>query len=78
MKPIQDNFKAIEISTSGNNYLYLADNLKIDFIAPNSLGCKTASIVDNVKNIDYESHGFMENEYQSQEFILSFSEIHII
>ncbi len=42
MKPVQENFKAIETSTSGNSYLYLADNLKIDFMAPNSLGCKTA------------------------------------
>lgn len=77
-KPEQANFKAIETSISGNNYWYIADNLKKDFVSPNSLGWKTVGLIDNGKNIHYESHRYLGNEHKPQEFILSFNEINII
>jgi putative hydrolase of the HAD superfamily len=77
-KPDQINFKAIEDAFSGNNYCYIADNLKKDFVAPNSLGWKTIGLIDNGKNIHIESHRYMDNEHKPQEYILSFSEINII
>jgi putative hydrolase of the HAD superfamily len=56
----------------------MADNLKKDFITPNFLGWKTVGLLDNGKNIHYQSHENMDIEHQPQEFIFSFSEINII
>ena len=77
-KPSLINFKAIESFSPGNNYWYIADNMKKDFVTPNSLGWKTAGIIDNGKNIHYDSHKFMNNEHRPQGFILSFGEINIV
>lgn len=77
-KPNVANFKAVENSISRSNHYYIADNLKKDFIAPNSLGWKSIALVDNGKNIHFESHPYMGEELQPQYSILSLKEICII
>ncbi|MBO3097903.1 HAD family hydrolase [Gelidibacter pelagius] len=77
-KPNLANFKAIENSISGNVYYYIADNLKKDFIAPNALGWKSVALIDNGKNIHYESHKHSDSHNLPQDFILNFKEIKII
>ncbi len=77
-KPATANYRAIENNFLGFQYYYMADNLKKDFITPNFLGWKTVGLLDNGKNIHYQSHEYMDLEHQPQEFIFSFSEINII
>lgn len=77
-KPNVANFKAIEASLSGNTYYYIADNLSKDFIAPNNLGWKSVGLIDNGKNIHFESHKYMEYENLPQYFITDFNELTII
>jgi len=76
-KPNAANFIAIEKALSGTEYYYIADNLKKDFIVPLSLGWKTLALVDNGKNIHFESHEYMDIEHQPHEFILTLKDIHI-
>lgn len=77
-KPSLVNFKVIESSITGKDYYYIADNFKKDFIAPNSLGWKSVALIDNGKNIHYESYKHMEFEYLPQYFILNFRDLKII
>ena len=77
-KPNVSNFKAIEKSVEGSLYYYIADSLKKDFIAPNLLGWKSIALIDNGKNIHYESCKYMKSENLPQDFIESFKEINII
>ncbi|SDH57637.1 HAD family hydrolase [Winogradskyella thalassocola] len=77
-KPNSLNFIAIEKALSGFEYYYIADNLKKDFIAPNSLGWKCVALIDNGKNIHFESHKYMDSQYLSLKFISDFEDIKII
>ena len=77
-KPNLANYRAIENDFIGFQYFYIADNIKKDFVTPNSLGWNTVGLIDNGKNIHYESHKYMDIEHQPQEFIFSFSDINIL
>lgn len=77
-KPSVDNFKAIESSLKGTVYYYIADNLKKDFIAPNALGWKSVALLDNGKNIHFESYKYMDLKNLPKDFILDFNELKII
>lgn len=77
-KPNLENYKVIEDTFPDNDYWYIADNLKKDFITPNRLGWNTVGLIDNGKNIHFMSHQFMDEEYMPKEFILSFTEVNII
>jgi len=50
-KPGLIRYKAIEESHPGNNFLYVADNLDKDFIAPNQLGWTTVGLKAKESNI---------------------------
>ncbi len=76
-KPNPLNFQAIENALPGTDYYFIADNLKKDFIAPNSLGWKSVALIDNGHNIHFESHKYMDTEHQPQEYIISLRDIHI-
>ncbi len=76
-KPSLANFKAIENALQGNVYYYIADNLSKDFIAPNALGWKSIALIDNGKNIHFESHKYMDIEHQPHESVLALKDIHI-
>lgn len=45
---------------------------------PNRLGWNTVGVIDNGKNIHYDSYKHMNIENQPKEFILSIDEINII
>lgn len=77
-KPDLANFRTIETSIIGNDYYYIADNLKKDFIAPNALGWKTIGVIDNGKNIHFQSHNFMKIKNLPQNFIFEINEIKIL
>ncbi|WP_458626680.1 HAD family hydrolase [Winogradskyella sp. PC D3.3] len=76
-KPNFANFIAIEKALEGTTYYYIADNLKKDFIAPNSLGWNSIALVDNGKNIHFESYKFMEVENLPKDFIIDFKDLKI-
>lgn len=76
-KPSLANFKAIENALQGNVYYYIADNLSKDFITPNALGWKSIALIDNGKNIHFESHKYMDIEHQPHESVLALKDIHI-
>ncbi|WP_179354437.1 HAD family hydrolase [Winogradskyella vidalii] len=77
-KPNIANFKAIENALSGSEYYYFADNLKKDFIAPNALGWKTVALIDNGKNIHFESHNFMTTQNSPEDYIINFKGVVIL
>lgn len=77
-KPCIANYKAIENSISGKIYYYVADNLKKDFIAPNSLGWYSVALIDNGKNIHYDSHKYLDDQCLPNELIIDFRDIKII
>ena len=74
-KPNLANFKEIENSLPGNIYYYLADNLKKDFIAPNSLGWKSVGLMDNGMNIHFESYKYVFTDNLPHDFIFDFEEL---
>ncbi|WP_299128710.1 HAD family hydrolase [uncultured Winogradskyella sp.] len=77
-KPNPNNFKAIETHFPNSTYWYIADNLKKDFVAPNALSWKSVCLLDNGKNIHYQSYKYMDKEYQPKAFIQSYKEVNII
>ncbi|MBJ7882699.1 HAD family hydrolase [Gelidibacter salicanalis] len=77
-KPSKTNFELIEKSLFGKTYYYIADNLKKDFLAPNELGWQSIALVDNGKNIHFQSHECENEKNLPQDYILNFKEINII
>lgn len=77
-KPSEANFKAIEKALPAREYYYVADNLKKDFVAPNALGWKSVALIDNGKNIHFESHKYMIPENLAQNFIIDFYDFNIM
>ncbi|MGV8812469.1 MAG: HAD family hydrolase [Gelidibacter sp.] len=77
-KPCFANFQAIEKSLTGTIYYYISDNLKKDFIAPNSMGWKSVALIDNGKNIHFETHKDMTLQKLPHEFVIDFKDFNII
>lgn len=77
-KPNEKNFLSIVSKLKGNSYYYIADNLKKDFITPKKMGWRTIGLIDNGKNIHYNSSLVQNSEYKPDQFIISFDEISII
>ncbi|MCK0124119.1 HAD-IA family hydrolase [Gelidibacter sp. F2691] len=77
-KPNIANFKAIEDNLKGMSYYYIADNLKKDFIGPNALSWNTIALIDNGKNIHFESYKYRDEYSYPESFIFDFTEINII
>ena len=76
-KPNENNFKLIENHFKCDQYFYIADNLKKDFISPNFLGWKTIGLLDNGLNIHNNSYLYLNKKHMPSEFISSFMEIQI-
>lgn len=77
-KPHVNNFQTIEDISKGQQYYYIADNFKKDFVTPNSKGWCTIGLVDNGMNIHYQHHEFYDPKYLPQYFIISLTELNII
>lgn len=77
-KPAIQNYKAIEEHFKRSNYCYIADNLKKDFITPNTLGWGTIGLIDNGLNIHSKNHNYFNDKHKPKHFIESFENIKII
>lgn len=55
VKPMPQRFQLIENNNPENNYYYIADNIKKDFITPNKLGWTTICLRDDGRNIHTQS-----------------------
>lgn len=77
-KPAIRNYKLIEEVFKDCIYLYMADNLRKDFISPNLLGWQTLGLVDNGLNMHFDGHLYFDKEHAPQAFVHSFNEINII
>ena len=76
-KPHENNYIAVEKAFENHSYLYMADNLRKDFIGPNNRGWQTIGLIDNGLNMHYDSHKYFEKNRMPQAFISSFNEISI-
>jgi len=76
-KPNEENYLAIENAFPNCTYLYMADNLRKDFVSPNKLGWSTLGLVDNGLNMHFDGHLYFEASHRPQVFVSSFSEINI-
>lgn len=60
-KPELDRFQLIQKNHPAMNYMYVGDNPKIDFKAPNELGWKTIGLRGNEENVhSQDSNGLIE------------------
>lgn len=59
-KPHINNFSLIEKSLGCKSYVYVADNLKKDFITPNYLGWNTICLLDQGNNIHKQDFSIYE------------------
>lgn len=77
-KPDEKNYRMIEEAFEGHTYLYMADNLRKDFIAPNKLGWKTLGLIDNGLNMHFDSYKYFDERHRPQKLVTSFKEINIV
>ena len=59
---------------SADQYIYIGDNPKKDFITPNRLGWTTIGILDSGQNI-HSQDVCIGNEYLPQRWVKSFTDI---
>tara|TARA_R110002050_G_scaffold32590_1_gene83887 strand:- start:252 stop:908 length:657 start_codon:yes stop_codon:yes gene_type:complete len=76
-KPSLIPFKLIMDKLPSENYFYIADNFKKDFIAPNKLGWNTIGIIDEGKNIHPNSYLYQQKENIPNHFVYKISQINI-
>lgn len=76
-KPNELNYKAVENYFELKTYYYIADNFKKDFITPKKLCWQTIALMDNGSNIHSHAHTYISEEYLSEFYISSFSQINI-
>lgn len=77
-KPDERNYRIIEEAFPDCTYLYMADNLRKDFIAPNKLGWQTLGLIDNGLNMHFDWHSYFDKSHLPQQFVTSFEEINIV
>lgn len=73
-KPNEVNFLKVEEKLDCNEYTYIGDNTKKDFVTPNKLGWKTICLKDRGFNIHKQSFDLSEN-YLPQKVFSSWDEI---
>lgn len=73
-KPNKQNFEMAITNTKGNQYFYIGDNTKKDFITPNEMGWTTICLKDYGENI-HKQDFTLANEYQPEHCFESWSEI---
>ncbi len=77
-KPDERNYRIIEETFTDCTYLYMADNLRKDFIAPNKLGWQTVGLIDNGLNMHFDGHKYFDKSHMPQQFVSSFEEINVV
>lgn len=77
-KPSEQNFLVVENAFSRKNHIYIADNCKKDFVAPNKLGWDSICLIDNGKNIHKENYLYDTPDFRPQRYVFSLENINII
>ena len=77
-KPNPNNFKIIEAKSNSEVHYYIGDNLKKDFIAPNTLGWKTICLIDSGLNIHNDGYRHLTKQQTPQHYIFAIEELDII
>ena len=75
-KPSEYNFRLVMDNKIAENYIYIADNPKKDFITPNKLGWTSICLLDKGQNV-HEQVFTNSIEYNPHFIIKSFNEINI-
>jgi putative hydrolase of the HAD superfamily len=75
-KPDVRNFQFYMESFEADQYIYIGDNFKKDFVTPNKLGWLTIGLIDDGNNIHPQNLN-IEKEYLPQRTISSLTEIKI-
>lgn len=73
-KPSEYAFRLIEDRYKGCNFIYVGDNPRKDFLAPNRLGWKTVCLLDDGRNIHKQVFDLPE-EYLPQLSVSSLSDL---
>lgn len=73
-KPCRDNFEKVMLETVGNEYIYIGDNLKKDFITPKDMGWITICLKDQGQNI-HKQDFTLPNQYLPEHCFASWLEI---
>jgi putative hydrolase of the HAD superfamily len=73
-KPSEYNFRMVMDNKIAENYIYIADNPKKDFITPNKLGWTSICLLDRGQNVHKQNFN-ISNEYLPLFSISSFEEI---
>uniref|UniRef100_UPI0040498CE1 HAD family hydrolase n=1 Tax=Flavobacterium sp. TaxID=239 RepID=UPI0040498CE1 len=75
-KPSEYNFRMVMYNKIAENYIYIADNPKKDFITPNKLGWTSICLLDRGHNV-HEQVFTNSIEYNPHFIIKSFNEINL-
>ena len=75
-KPSESNFRMVMYNNLAENYIYIADNPKKDFITPNKLGWTSICLLDRGQNV-HEQVFSNSIEYNPHFKIKSFKEINL-
>ena len=73
-KPSEYNFRMVMDNKIAENYIYIADNPKKDFITPNKLGWTSVCLLDRGQNVHKQNFN-ISSEYLPLFSISSFEEI---
>lgn len=73
-KPSENNFRMVMDNNIAENYIYIADNPKKDFITPNKLGWTSICLCDRGQNVHKQKFN-ISGDYLPQYLISSFEEI---
>jgi len=73
-KPSEYNFRMVMYNKIAENYIYIADNPKKDFITPNKLGWTSICLLDRGQNVHKQNFN-ISSEYLPLFSINSFEEI---
>jgi putative hydrolase of the HAD superfamily len=73
-KPSENNFRMVMYNKIAENYIYIADNPKKDFITPNKLGWTSICLLDRGQNVHKQNFN-ISSEYLPLFSISSFEEI---
>ena len=73
-KPSEYNFRMVMDNKIAENYIYIADNPKKDFITPNKLGWTSVCLLDRGQNVHKQNFN-ISSEYLPLFSICSFDEI---
>jgi putative hydrolase of the HAD superfamily len=77
-KPSLTNFQTIEAFFNSTHYVYIGDNLKKDFIAPNQLGWSTLCKLDQGLNIHSNAHRFTDQCNLPRAFFDDYRDLQVV